>query len=320
MRPVALLSLLSLCALAACGKPSGSTTAHTASGDTDTDADTDTSDTGPVIDEDYLEVAAFGFEYLGGWNQEEQLLENYLYTDSAGDLAAGGPVVIVTLTSLAYFSMDSSTAGFEDEYCEFVATFHYGVSDTLTGTAFNWAAGKGSTEVALETWGAFEGYLEVLPDTFSDRCLELDPEVFDGGDPTAVMDHMHFGLGFGPPSDHLVEFYSEGESYATYEKAFMSQFIAMNHPDGEGGYTFEAFDWNGAYLVETDYDECLDVDDGAGGTFEVCGLYQVDDDDYYVPGNAKESPRHGYVRGFSAWLEDTPNVDLSLFQDGTSGM
>jgi len=48
----------------------------------------------------------------------------------------------------------------------------------------------------------------------------------------------------------------------------------------------------------------------------VCGLVQVDNDSY-VPGDATVSPRHGFVVGWSAWLEDTPNLDLSLLLEGT---
>lgn len=185
---------------------------------------------------------------------------------------------------------------------------------------FDWDAGVGGTGTELETWAAFEGYLRVEPDTFSDRCLELNPDQFEGEDPTIVLDHMHFGLGFGPLSPHLYEAFQDGEDFAEYEKAYMTQYIAINHPDGDGGYTFDAYDWNGALLVETDYSSCVLVDDGAGSTFEVCGEYQVTEDDYYVPGDTRNSPRHGFMTGFSAWLEDTPNLDLSLMTNGTEAM
>lgn len=286
--------------------------------DTDTDGDSD-ADTDTDADADYLEVAALGFEYKGGWNEEAQLLENFLYTDSNGDIQAAGPYVLVTLASLEYFSMTSDEPGFENEYCEFIASFYRAPAD-FKGTEFDWDAGKGGTGLELETWGSFEGYLQVETSSYSDSCYNLNPDVFANGEPTAVIDHMHFGLGFGPLSDHLFEAYKDSEIFPDYELAYLTQYIAMNHPDGAGGYTFDAYDWNGGFLIETDYGECLDVDDGSGGTIEVCGLYQVDADNYFVPGDTTITPRRGYVTGFSAWLEDTPNLDLSILQLGTEGM
>ena len=300
--------LFSLLALPACTTGGGST-AHVAG---ETDADTDT-------DADYLEVAALGFEYVGGWDQEAQLLENYVYIDSAGDPQPGGPYVWVTLASLDYFSMSSDTPGFEDEYCEFLAYFYHEPAE-FSGMEFDWDAGKGGTGEELETWGAFEGYLEIDLTSFSYRCEELDPDQFEDGDPIATLDGMHFGLGFGPLTDHLFETLKDGEDFDEYQDAYMTQYVAMNHPDGSGGFTFDAYDWNGALLVDTDYDSCVDVDDGSGGTFEVCGEYQVTDDNYYVPGDTNIAPRRSYMVGFSAWLEDTPNLDLSILKDGTAGM
>jgi hypothetical protein len=210
--------------------------------------------------------------------------------------------------------MTSDDPGFEDEYCEFIAFFYYAPA-SFQGTEFDYDAGKGGTGVELETWGSFEGYLEVLPDSYSDRCYELDPEVFAGGDPLETLDGMHFGLGFGPLSDYLYETYSASESFAEYEDAYMSQYIAINHPDGAGGYTFDAYDWNGSLLIQTDYDYCITIE-SESGDFDVCGLPEVTEDNYYVPDDATIRPSHGYVTGFSWWLEDTPNLDLSILKEG----
>ena len=302
---------------------SGGSTRHVAEeSDTDTDADTDTdTDTGEDtgedtgVDDDSLLVAALGFEYVGGWDEEGQLLENFVYEDNSGDLAASGYFVRVTLASLKYFEMSSDTPGFEDEYCEFIASFHHAPAE-LVGVGFDWDAGKGSTGEELETWGSFEGYLEISTNSYSYRCEELNEDQFEGGDPVATLDLMHFGLGFGPLSAYLVDALKDGASYAEYKNSYMAQYIAINHPDGAGGVTFEAFDWNGSILVKTDYESCVEVDDGAGGTFEVCGQPEVTEDSTYVPGDATMGPRHGFNVGFSSWLEDTPNLDLSLFLEG----
>lgn len=306
-----------LLALMACDRTEKDTDSYIPP-DNNTDDSSATDDSGKESDPpvgDYLEVAALGFEFTGIWNQDLHFLDNYIYEDSNGDLQATIPYVLVTLASLDYFSMTSDDPGFEDEYCEYVAIFRWQEAD-FKGQEFDWDAGKGGTGLELETWDAYEGYLEVLPDTYSDRCYELDPAVFEGGDPLVVMDGMHFGLGFGPLSDHLYDIYKEGDTFADYELAYMTQYIAINHPDGSGGYTFDAYDWNGGLYIETDFGACVDVDDGAGGTFEVCGQPQVDADSYYVPGDTTIEPRYNFVRGFSAWLEDTPNLDLSILKEG----
>ena len=135
---------------------------------------------------------------------------------------------------------------------------------------------------------------------------------------------MHFGFGYGPLSPYLDETLAEGDpEWDTVSQAYISQFIAINHPDGNGGVDFIGFDWNAALLVETDFSVCSTVfyyDDAGVPTtegVELCGLVQVDVDDLtYVLGDQNAGSIHAYTQGFSMWLEDTPNFDLTLLKEG----
>ena len=291
--------------------------------DSGTGGTTDDTGTGGTTDGDFLEPVAVGFEYVGAWDQEVGVLEDdYLYPDLED--TNGGPFALlstvnVSLATSAYFGMESDDPAIDAEHCDFLA-FFVSTPGPLDVEEFNWDAGVGGTGVPLETWGTFEGYLVILEDTLDDTCYDLDPSVFPGGDPIETFDNMHFGMGFGPLSiyneQRLAEAYAE--EWPDYQDAFMSQYIAINHPDGAGGYTFTAYDWNTALLVETDYNECQTVD-GTSTSFDVCGMVQIEEQDggyVYVLGDVTDQPIHAYMNGSAYWYEDFPNLDLSLLKEG----
>jgi hypothetical protein len=310
--------------LTACGeKEEGGDDASLPAGDADTDVDIDDTETGDTGFLEYLDVIALGFEYRGIWNQETGDLEPYLYPDLYGTNGAPFallPIVEVKLASLEYFEGSTDVP---DEYCSFLTLFSYFPSDAV-GTEFNWDVGDGGTGVDLETWSMVDGFLTILPDSLDDRCYELDPEVWPGGDPYDYIDGMHFGMGHGPLSPYLIDWLGPFDTTTStnpydYSNAYMSQFIAINHP-GSGGseYTFPAYDWNTALLVETDHTECVSYEyTTTTYVYDVCGMIGIDDElGVYIPGDVREQPIHGFVTGNSAWLEDTPNLDLSILKLG----
>lgn len=292
------------------------------SGTGNTDDSGATDDSGTTDDGDYLDVVAVGFEYVGVWDQELDVLDYYsLYPDL--DDTNGGPflnpsLVRVSLATTAYFGMDFDDPNIDYEHCDFYAYF-ISVPAPLTVEEFDWESGVGGSGVPLETWGTYEGYLAVDVDSLDDTCFDLDPAVFPDRDPISVFDGMHFGMGFGPLSPYndtrLSESYAE--EWPDYENSYMSQYIAVNHPDGAGGYTFTAYDWNSALLVETDYSVCADFDDGSGGTVEICGECQIDADaGVFILDDVNDQPIHNYILGNSFWFEDFPNLDLSILKEG----
>lgn len=293
-------------------------------GDTtpDTDDTVGETETGDTAGNEPLEVAALGFEYVGVWNQDTNTLEPYLFPDIYGTIGyatPNTPVVYITLANLEYFS--SAGEPDEDMYCTIGATFEGQPADVPV-EAFDYDAGRGSTGQALATWGMLEGKLSIYG--MSERCSELDPAVWPGGDPMALLDGMHFGLGFGPMSPYVEETLStDNPDWDEVKDAYISQFIAINHPGDNGGVEFVGYDWNGAFLVETDFNSCGEFfyygEDGELTTegVEICGELQVNVDDLtYVLGDSNEQPIHAYQQGFSLWLEDTPNLDLNILKDG----
>ena len=292
------------------------------SGTGNTDDSSITDDSGTTGDGDYLEPVAVGFEYLGNWDQDLDVLEPYFLFPDLND-TNGGPLlyaslVNVSLASTAYFSMEADDPNIDYEHCDFLAYF-ISIPGPVTIEEFDWESGVGGSGVPLESWGTYDGYLIIRDGSLDDTCFDLDPAVFENGDPISTFDGMHFGLGFGPLSPYnetrLSDVYAE--EWPDYEDSYMSQYIAINHPDGAGGYTFTAYDWNSALLVETDYGVCADFDNGSGGTDEVCGEVQVDADaDVYILGDVYDQPIHGNMLGNAYWYEDFPNLDLSILKEG----
>jgi hypothetical protein len=290
---------------------------------------TDSEETGDTAaSDDALVVAAIGWEVRAAWNQEANALEGWVEDDWAGTnggIPSAYPVyVLVTLANLEYFESASGAAD-TDNYCQVAALFQY-VPTTQSGEAFDWDRGFGGTGDELPTSAFYEGVLTFLPDTADERCSELDTELFPSGDPYDVLDGMRFGVGYGPLSPYLLDLYTtefsdSGEDFSEVSKSYITQFIAVNHDDGDGGVTFPAYDWNSGYAVETDYEApCVEYTfTSTTYVAEYCGVATIDATDpnaaFYVGGDATVVPFHGLVLGGSRWLEDTPNLDLSNLKD-----
>jgi hypothetical protein len=312
---IPLAALLAACNPSDKGGDSGNTTGTFVPPPTDTSGDTAPAPVVPV------QVAAIGFEFQGGWNQETGQLEDYLYPDlsntNGGSPLALLPVVHVTLANTAFFQ--SGGPNDPNNYCDFFATFD-ATPATFTGTTFDWDTGKGGLGDSLETWGAFEGKLTILTDTYSPSCFGLDEAMWPGQTPTETMDGMHFGLGFGPESEYLYQqdydYYGSAPPYAS---AVFTQYIAVNHPDGSGGFTFPAYDWDSSLYVQADYSQCLQYTytTDTANPLQVCGLVLLNDDQsQYLLGDTTVQPIHGYVTGNAYWYEDIPNLDLTILKDG----
>lgn len=309
MRTFALPTLLVL-SIAGCTPPKETDSGSSLTKPSDSDADTDTDSDSDTDVGDYLEVAAIGFAVRGVYDQENPTtLGGFLFDDGNGGIGYSYPYVVVKLATADYFGMSSDDPGYEDEYCSFIAGYSHVASDG-SGEEFDYDAGKGGTGGKLETWGAYDGSLFIVADSMTDNCYNLDPAVFDGGDPINYMDGMRFGVAVGPLSPFLETTFSDNTTFSDIQDSYLTQFIAINHEDG-----YHYYDWSAALLVDTDFTECKTIDNGTGATDEICGLLQVDGDQY-VLADATQSPIHDYMTGFSYWFEDLPNLDLTILKDG----
>ncbi len=284
-----LASVLSLLSLTACGdKDQGIGEEADADTDADTDADAD-ADT-DVDTESYFEPVAVGFKYYGGWDSSTGNLENYLYNGKEY-----GGYVLMILADIDYFSA-TDEAGQEGHVCE-IYTSYYHDSASLTAETYDYGDGGGES---VSLWDAWEGGL-YFDESYmlSDACWDLDPEIYTDGMPVEMFNGIHFGFGFGPISQSLIDLF--GDSYADYEDSLFGIYQAVNHPDGSGGYDFIAYDWSYSNLYEWDND-----------THEI----SVDDKGYLVPANIGDPNPQGYVSSGTYWYEDFPNLDLTMLQDG----
>ena len=67
----------------------------------------------------------------------------------------------------------------------------------------------GAQRTTIGSWSTYEGYLSILESSLSDRCYDLDPNVYAGGLPFETFDYMHFGVGFAEMSSYMVAQYEE---------------------------------------------------------------------------------------------------------------
>lgn len=327
IRKTSLLVLLGL-SLAACGDE---TLDDGKDGDTDTDADTDSdSDTdddtdGDTDDDtdddtdgggDYFEAVAVGFEYVGGWDPESGSLTGWT---SSTDGSLIDPYVIVTVTDIDYFSLSGDEK--EGHYCEMYYSFDSYASDELEGFgpgdpdgANPWASNGDQADF----WGAWDGALYLMgwsTDT-EDVCLSFDPEewpetlvdpetgdeLVPAGTPMMKFNGMRFGMGFAALSEYTANGWDE-ETLDEYGDFMYSQYIAVNHPVGDG-VDFTAYDWNAAFLWQWD-----DV----GG--EVL-TETTDDGDVYIGQDVQSGNASGFTVGYARWYEDFPHLDLDALRDG----
>lgn len=282
-------SLILLAAVAVgCGTKDEDTAGWDADADTDTDSDTDT-DADADTDVSYFEPAAIGFEYVGGWDVDDGLV-NYYSTDGT-ELP---PYVLVTLATVDYFGADSDETRIA-ESCEIVAAFQHEEDDSFDLKSYD--DGSAPTEV----YGQWSGTLQFTADqlilTNNSNCTNMDPSVYEGGDPVATFADMTFGFGLGPITEYLLAPYDDEETKAILEGDGLAMYVAINHPNSTGGVDFEGFDWSLSRVFQWDDSRTI----------------LVDDDSYLIPSVTKT--QGGYVQTYAYWYEDFPNLDLSKMKD-----
>lgn len=316
-------AILAALALVACGGGSEEKDGTSTDGATNELPPGYTEDTAPGTDDtsapplDPLVVAAIGWEVDAGFDAEAQLIEPYLYPDFNGTNGGApfgfSPNVLVTLASIEYFGGGDP----EVESCTFYAFFSGAASDYAT-EQFDYDSGRDSTGIAAPAYAIFEGTLTIIESSLSDRCDELDTDLFPTGEPMDLLDGMRFGVAYGPQTPYITEQLSSGfgADWATYENAILTQFIAINHPNDAGGVDFVGFDWNYGLFLETDYTECVYYPTTGGGSYDICGIIGADNAGYFLLGDATATPLHGVTLGASLWLEDTPNFDVTRLKEG----
>ncbi len=285
-----LLPLLSL----ACGpKEEDYVTVSEEDADTDTDADSDAdSDTDTDTDTEpaYFEPAAVGFELYSGWNAEFGQLSDFTF--DAGKTVFP-PYVEVHFANLDFFgATDADIQAAND--CIVYASF---VFSNAKVEAYSYEDG-----FSLASWGGWEGYLEFDSGNFEStdkegNCTNWDPSIFPGGDPVETFSGMHFGVAYGGLTDYLASAWTD-TTIEDYGDSMFTQFIAVNHPAGDG-YDFKAYDWTTGFLWEMDLDTAAVTVDDKG--------YLVLEDNF---------DRGGYTSGSAYWYEDFPNLDYSLLKEG----
>ena len=205
-------TLLSLSLIACVPADTAPKSDDTTDADDSSDASTDSPGSEPTVEMVYLEPAAIGFEYSGIWNQTEDTLNPYLFPDLDGsngdEMYQLSDLVKVTLATIDFFSMSSDDPDREDEICEFFADFYH-VSADFPIEDFNWTSGVGGSGTTIGAWSTYEGYLSIREGTLSDRCYDLDPEVYTDGLPFETFDYIHFGIGFAELSSYMVDQYAE---------------------------------------------------------------------------------------------------------------
>ena len=280
-------SVLSVLALSACDEDKGIVD------DSETDiGDEDETETEDETEEEpeYFEPIAVGFQYVGGWDSSTGELLNYVYNGKEY-----GNYVMMTFADIDYFSATDSAAR-EGHFCDVVTSFYH-ESASLSAETYDYGSGGGES-VAL--WDSWEGGLYFDESMMiDDACWNLDPAVYTDGMPLEMFNGIHFGMGFGPVSDSIVDWF--GDYYADVETSLFGIYQAVNHPDGDGGYDFIAYDWSYSSLYEWD-----------PKTTEVL----LDDKGYLIQANIGDPNPQGLVQAGVKWYEDFPNLDLNMIKDG----
>ena len=236
--------------------------------------------------EGWFEPTAVGFSYLGGWDEHADALTEWAYDGESYD-----GYVKVTLASAAFFSLAFDDPERDNEYCEIRAIYH-SASDAIE-------ARSEETGELVTLRAGFSGYLEIYG-YVGGQCYNLDPEVWTDGEPYEVFDGMHFGLGFAPLTAYLAQAWSE-DTVAQYGDYMFASYIAVNHPDGSGGYDFIAYDWTTSILWQWDTSS---------------GEVLTDNEGVLVGQDFNDPVLSGWVSSYAYWYEDFPALDLSLLKEG----
>ena len=142
--------------------------------------------------------------------------------------------------------------------------------------------------------GFYEGYLSIIGYSTATGCDNIDPAVMP--DFMAPFNGMHFGVAFAELSPIFQELYAD--LLTDDPPSHSTQHIAVNHPDGSGGYDFIAYDWTAGTMFQHDADRALSLRRRSSGRVLDSGTYP--------------DPIVGYTRGYAYWYEDFPNLDLTI--------
>lgn len=206
--------------------------------DTDTDTDSDT-DTEPTYFDDY----AIFIDVFAGYDGIE-LTDFYL--EPGGD--AYPPYAVFTFAEEAYF----------EDYNEIYTCQYLGLLSV-------------EEPLDLGVEDAWLGYKVALVEGQTD-CVDFDPARFGlDGNPIEAVESLPFGIGFGPLTERIEtpfeEYYdAQGADWATEGKPyFFTGYLAFS---GDGGTTFDAYDFNYSYAFQTDDDMILIEEDGGNPRYD----------------------------------------------------
>jgi hypothetical protein len=229
--------------------------------------------------------------------------------DSEGNMVEESPYVVITLATMDFFSMgsESTDADRNAEICEMYAYFVSLPADpALTANIFDYDSGVGSSGVAVAPWASYEGYLSIIGYSTETACESIDPAIMP--DFIAPFNGMHFGVAFAELSPQFVELYAElladDPDFPLY-----TQHIAINHPDGAGGYDFIAYDWTAGTMFQHDATTLEQPTEPCEDDPTASCLIPVD--------FSSTDPIVGYTRGYAYWYEDFPNLDLTILGEGS---
>jgi hypothetical protein len=268
--------------------------------DADTDADTDADSDSDSDTDEVFPVLAIGLDYRFGWDQTKGMSKYWCYPDGddkESDPDCFYPYAIVTLSTVAYFSLDPDDLDFEQqvdaETCEFTALLNVSPS-TFPAEGYDHEI-PGPTGSTKTMWASWAGTLDIDEASFAKyaaknepECLHLDPEWFPSGDPIEYLDGMRVGLGVGELTDAQILDHQKGwEDEAPYR---LDVYTAINHPDVGGGVTFVGYDWSYGHLWNWDKDLVMTDEDDDGF---------LDPQDVTVPIDLS-----GVVFSNANWLED----------------
>jgi hypothetical protein len=291
-----------------------------ADSDTDSDADTDA----PFV----FEPAAVGVYLEAGYDSDDEELTWYSFesdTDTSYD-----PFMYLTVPDIEWFSLSSDDPSRADHECKIYATFPHVIEAFPAGYGFDYTAGKGGNGETYNLFFFAEGMADIysydaLLDDFGELILDADGNAQASEPCQALIDSgvmaqlagMHLGLGMGELSTYLTEEYWDNfdGDLAELEGTVAGGYIAMNHPDGAGGYDFKAYDWGNAFFFEGTLDEGTYVEDSEGNEIEVDLVTATVDaeESTLVRTNAGDT---ALIRFNTYWYEDFPNLDLDMMQEG----
>ena len=234
----------------------------------------------------YFEPIALSVGYTGGWDEYQDALMDWAYKGEGYD-----GYIKLTLVSARYFELSPDDPAREDEFCEIRALYH------AAPAALEAASQSDDTPAVLRA--GFEGHLEIYG-FLGTQCYNLDPAVWENGDPQAVFDGMRLGLGFAELTDFLADAWTD-DTLAFYGNYMLAAYVAINQPDGAGGVDFVARDWSTALLWQWD---------------AASGEVLINDEGALMGQDINDPLLSGWVSCYPYWFEDLSRFDLSRLREG----